>query len=92
MYTYVSIRNAPFELDDQLLTEFLSKYGKADNIRKSKHSVGPFQSFLSGVRTARLIIKKNIAYHPRLISKGLMYHFCMLANRKFVSCVAKLDI
>ena len=58
--TYVSVRNAPFEMDDELITNILSRYGKVENVRNNRFSVGPFRGLLSGVRTVRMRIKENI--------------------------------
>ena len=41
--TYVSIRNATFEMDDEVIIMILSKYGKVESIRKNRYSVGPFE-------------------------------------------------
>ena len=59
-YSYVSIRNAPFEMDDGVLINILSRYGKVDSVRHNKFSVGPFEGLYNGVRTAKMRIRENI--------------------------------
>ena len=59
-FTFVSIRNAPFEMDDDLIVGILSRYGKVDSIRKNTFSLGPFKGLLSGIRTVKMKIKGNI--------------------------------
>ena len=58
--TYVSIRNAPFEMDDEVIIMILSKYGKVDSIRKNRYAHGPFEGMLTGTRTAKMKIRENI--------------------------------
>ena len=58
--TYVSIRNAPFEMSDETLSALLSRYGKVENIRRNMYSDGPFKGSLTGVRTAAMRLKENI--------------------------------
>lgn len=58
--TYVSIRNAPFEMDDGSIISILSRYGKIDSVRKSRFVTGPLTGLLSGVRTAKMRLKENI--------------------------------
>ena len=59
-YTYVSVRNAPFELEDDMIVNILSRYGKVENLRNNKFAVGPFKGLLNGVRTVKMWIRENI--------------------------------
>ena len=59
-YTYVSVRNAPFELEDGTIQNFLSRYGKVDSMRNNKYANGPFEGLLNGVRTVKMKIRENI--------------------------------
>ena len=59
-YTYVSVRNAPFELDDSYLISVLSRYGKVDNVRHNKFSLGPFKGLYNGTRTVKMVVRENI--------------------------------
>ena len=58
--TYVSIRNAPFEMSDEALISLLSRYGKVQNMRNNRYAHGPFEGKLTGVRTATMQLKENI--------------------------------
>ena len=58
--TYVSIRNAPFELSDELLINIMSRYGKVDSIRSNRFSMGPLKGVLTGIRTVKMKIRDNI--------------------------------
>ena len=59
-FSYVSIRNAPFELENDILQELFSRYGKVYEMRMNRFSTGPFTGLFNGVRTAKMIIKQNI--------------------------------
>ena len=58
--TFVSVRNAPFEMDDDVIINILSRYGKVESLRNNRYSVGPFKGLLTGMRTARMKLKDNI--------------------------------
>ena len=59
-FSFVSIRNAPFELSDELIINILSRYGKVEGIRHNKYTYGPLKGVLTGVRTAKMQVKENI--------------------------------
>ena len=59
-FSYVSVRNAPFELDDDTIVKIMSRYGKVDSIRNNRFSFGPFSGLLTGVRTVKMRIRENI--------------------------------
>ena len=52
-YTYVSVRNTPFELEDDVILSILSRYGKIDSMRLNRFVTGPFKGLLNGVRTVK---------------------------------------
>ena len=59
-FNYVSIRYAPFEMSDDTIIGVLSQYGKVLSIRRNTHSIGKAQGLISGTRTAKMEIKRNI--------------------------------
>ena len=71
--TYVSIRNAPFEMDDEVIIMILSKYGKVESIRKNRYSVGPFEGMLTGTRTAKMKVRKNIPSSVYVLGHSLSF-------------------
>lgn len=59
-YTFVSIRYAPFDMDNESLVSILNKYGKVIDIRENKHYYGKAKGLLNGIRTAKMEVKRNI--------------------------------
>ena len=59
-YNYVSIRYAPFEMTDDTIIGVLSQYGRVFSMRHNTHSLGKAQGLVSGTRTAKMNIKRNI--------------------------------
>ena len=59
-YTFVSIRYAPIDLDNESLVSILNKYGKVIDIRENKHYYGKAKGLLNGIRTAKMEVKRNI--------------------------------
>ena len=57
-FTYMSVRNAPFEMEDDTIVNILSRYGKVENVRRNRYVVGPFKGLLNGVHTAKMKIRK----------------------------------
>jgi len=60
VYTYVSIRHAPFDMENDILENILSKYGKLHGIRLNTYFYGRAKGLLNGTRTARMELKANI--------------------------------
>lgn len=59
-YSFVSVRYAPFEMDNSLIETVLSRYGKVHWIRNNQHTYGKANGLLNGIRTAKMEIKANI--------------------------------
>ena len=60
VFTYVSIRYAPFDMEDETLRNILSRYGKVHDMRWNKFSYGKAKDLFNGTRTAHMQIKSNI--------------------------------
>ena len=60
IYTYVSIRQVPFDMDNALLENILGKYGKVYGIRRNRFAYGKAKGLENGTRTARMELKHNI--------------------------------
>ena len=58
--TFVSVRNAPFEMKEECLINISSRYGKVESMRNNRFAVGPFAGRLNGTRTARMKLRENI--------------------------------
>ena len=53
----VSIRYAPFEMDNHMVESVLRQYGKVIWIRNNQHTTGKGAGLLNGIRTAKMEIK-----------------------------------
>jgi len=60
VFSFVSIRDCPPEMGDDVLINILSQYGTVEGIRHNRYNRGPFQGTFSGIRTAKMYVKKNI--------------------------------
>ena len=58
--TFVSVCNAPFEMENDTIICILSRYGEIESIRNNRFSHGPFEGLLSGIRTAKMKVRENI--------------------------------
>ena len=58
--TFVSIRYAPFDMENEALIAALSQYGKVFGIRQNTYTIGRAKGLLNGIRTAKMEVKKNI--------------------------------
>ncbi|XP_064110258.1 uncharacterized protein LOC135218043 [Macrobrachium nipponense] len=74
-YSFVSIRYAPFDMDNQMIESVLERYGKIIWIRNNQHTLGKGNGLLNGIRTAKMEIKNNIPSSIRIAghSVSLMY-------------------
>ena len=64
-FSYVSVRYAPFDMDNETIKQVLSRYGKVDWIRHNQHTTGKGLGLLNGIRTARMEIRSNIPKNSR---------------------------
>ncbi|XP_069170989.1 uncharacterized protein [Procambarus clarkii] len=59
-YTYVSIKNAPFEMSEDLLRRALARYGRVDSIRVCRYTAGDVKGLGNGYRTAKMVLPENV--------------------------------
>ena len=75
IYTYVSIKFAPFDLTDATLINIMSRYGKVENIRWNKYTYGDARGLLNGTRTAKMILKTNIPSSMTVCDHNIVFMY-----------------
>ena len=73
VYAYVSIRYAPFDMENSTLISVLSQYGKVHSIRMNRHSNGKAEGLLNGIRTARMEIRQNIPSSIKVFGHSVVF-------------------
>lgn len=58
--TFVSVRNAPFEMPDPLITNALKRYGRVLSVRKDVHTSGRAQGIQTGIRTFKMEVRHKV--------------------------------
>lgn len=58
--THVSVINAPFEMEDDVIMNTLRRYGRVLSIKRNVHTRGPAQGIQTGVRTVKMEAKHKI--------------------------------
>ena len=74
-YTYVSIRYAPFNMDNALLERILMKYGKVFGIRLNRYAHGKEEGLLNGTRTARMELKRSIPSSMNIHGFNIVFYY-----------------
>lgn len=58
--TIVVVKNAPFEMPDQLITNVLKRYGKVLAIKKDLHTSGLAQGIQTGIRSVKMEVRHKV--------------------------------
>ncbi|XP_066982272.1 uncharacterized protein DDB_G0283697-like [Macrobrachium rosenbergii] len=74
-YSFVSIRYAPFDMDNQMIESVLEGYGKVIWIRNNQHTLGKGNGLLNGIRTAKMEIKNNIPSSIRIAGHSVSFMY-----------------
>ncbi|KAG7176946.1 hypothetical protein Hamer_G000157 [Homarus americanus] len=54
------VKDAPFEMGNEIMLNIISKYGKVEGVRLNKYTTGPAAGLLKGTRTFKVNLKNNI--------------------------------
>ena len=75
IYTYVSIRYAPYDLPNDTITKVLSRYGQVEGIRWNKYTYGDATGLLNGTRTAQMIIHTHIPSSVTVLDQSIVFMY-----------------
>ena len=75
VYSYVCIKYAPFDMENSLLENILSRYGRLYGIRLNRYSYGKAEGLLNGVRTAKMEIKGNIPSSINIQGHNIVFYY-----------------
>ena len=74
-YTYVSIRYAPFNMENAVLEGILKNYGKVYGIRLNRYAHGKEEGLLNGTRTARMELKRGIPSSMTIHGFNIVFYY-----------------
>ena len=96
VFIFVSVRYAPFDMEEETLVNILSRYGKVHDMRWNRFSYGKAKGLLNGTRTARMQIKSNIPSSMNILGHNIFFmyngqkrtcHKCGGENHLAANCV-----
>ena len=90
VFTYVCIKYAPFDMDNSLLENILSRYGRLYGIRLNRFSYGKAEGLLNGVRTAKMELKGSIPSSINIQGQNIVFFNIMVKRKRVLNVEEKI--